>query len=121
MGGQYGVENIIKAVEFGFGVGDAIKKALADDGKIKGFEYFQIATSLWPGVGVIRNLEAIKQEFLEMDEDDKQEVIDHFAEDFDIPNDAVEAKIEKGFAMAIAIVDYVLDDFVFPEDEIPEG
>jgi len=104
-----GTDNIKKALKFVGTLTNSIVKALEDDGKIKGMEYFQIAMSLPGLIPVFRNINEIVDEYYDLDEMEMNELKLYFASEFDIPNDQVEEKIEKAFNILLALGDGIID------------
>lgn len=105
----FGIENIKKALTFAGNITRAFTKALSDDGKITGMEYFSIAMTL-PGITpIIKNIADIKDEYLDLDELELEELKIYFSSEFDIPNDDVEVKIEKAFDLVLQIADSITD------------
>lgn len=49
------------------------------------------------------------EEFKDLDQAETQELSDHFAAEFDLPNDEVEAKIEQAVAVIPEVYELVLD------------
>ena len=107
MAGTYGTEHVIKVISFGTELGDAIKDSLADDGKITGLEYVKIVKKAVPVVAIVKNIKGFLNELGELDADDKATILAHFKEKFDLPDDEVEMKVEKGFKLAMDLVEYI--------------
>ena len=109
---MYGTQKIKEALDFGFGFAQTIKEALADDGKISGIgEYIKIAKSVKPALEVIKSIGEMKDEFVDLDPMERDEIVEYFSEKFDLDNDEVELKIEKAFALLLSIADFVVDEF----------
>lgn len=104
-----GIDNIKKALKFAGTLTDSIVNALKDDGKIKGMEFFQIAMTLPGLVPVLRNVNEIVDEYYDLDLNEMEELKVYFKEEFDIPNDKVEEKIEKAFNLILALGDSILE------------
>ena len=104
-----GIDNIKKALKFAGTLTDSIVIALKDDGKIKGMEFFQIAMTLPGLVPVLRNVNEIVDEYYDLDLNEMEELKVYFKEEFDIPNDKVEEKIEKAFNLILALGDSILE------------
>ena len=95
-----GIESIKDALGTVIKVGTTVEDAL-EDKKINFFEAISIAKNsigLW---GVVKDFSNIKEEFLDLDDDEKDELIEFFAEELDLENDAVEIIIEKCFDFII--------------------
>ena len=95
-----GIESIKDALKTLIKVGTTVEGAL-EDKKINFFEAIAIAKNsigLW---GVIKDFSNIKEEFLDLDGDEKQELIEYFADELDLANDKVELIIEQCFDFVI--------------------
>ena len=95
-----GIESIKDALKTVIKVGTTVEDAL-EDKKVNFFEAIAIAKNsigLW---GVVKDFPNIKAEFLDLDGDEKQELIEYFADELDLDNDAVEVIIEKCFDFII--------------------
>lgn len=110
----FGIENIKKALKFAGTLTDSIVNALKDDGKIKGMEFFQIAMTLPNIIPVLKNISEIVDEYYDLDLSEMEELKVYFKNEFNIPNDKVEEKIEKAFNLILALGDGILD---FLEEE----
>lgn len=76
-------------------VGSKVIKA-NEDGKIDMGEAIGISISAVGLVGVFKNLPAIGEEIKNITPADITDLVNEFNADFDIPNDALEAKIKAG-------------------------
>jgi len=95
-----GIESIKDALKTVIKVGTTVEDAL-EDKKVNFFEAIAIAKNsigLW---GVVKDFPNIKAEFLDLDGDEKQELIEYFADELDLDNDQVEEIIEKCFDFII--------------------
>lgn len=118
----FGTDNIKKALKFAGTLTDSIVTALKDDGKIKGMEFFQIAMTLPGLVPVLRNVNEIVDEYYDLDLNEMEELKVYFKEEFNIPNDKIEEKIEKAFNLILALGDSILEFLNIDESsEEPTG
>ena len=111
---QYGIDVIKKAIKFGLNLQEAIRESLKDDGHISGMEYFKIAGALTGIIPIVTKISEIENEYNDLSTDEKTEINDYFAKEFDLPNDVIEVKIEKAFALIVLIVTGVDDMFEPP-------
>lgn len=90
-----GIDNIKTAVIAAINFGEKIEKNLADDGKISLTEALGIgATSFTDIMKIVKSGKEIKDEFLDLDDLEKEELIDLVKEELDLENDKVEVIIE---------------------------
>jgi len=104
MAGKLGIENLKIAAEAAINFGMKIEKNLVDDGKISVAEALGIgAGSFGDIVKVIKSGTQIKAEFIDLDDDEREELIDYIEEKFDLENDKVEKVIEKSIEMLVGL------------------
>jgi hypothetical protein len=103
-----GIENIKKAVSLVLTVGEDVAKGLADNGHLDLSEYIGIGIDLVGGVpGVVKNFKDIKIEFANLTVEKKNELIEFVKADFDIPQEEIEAKIEKAIDLINAVAEFI--------------
>jgi len=103
-----GIENIKKAVSLVLTVGEDVAKGLADNDKLDLSEYIGIGIDLVGGVpGVVKNFKDIKAEFSDLTAEEKNELIEFVKADFDIPQEEIEAKIEKAIDLINAVAEFI--------------
>ena len=115
---KFGIEMIKKAIKFAMNLKMAITKSLEDDGKITGMEYWNIAMTMPGLIPIIKNIKEIEDEFYDLDDAETKELQEYFAEEFDIPNELIELRIEKAFNLVLALIDGVSD--LIPKAETNE-
>lgn len=84
-----------------------VVNALADDGKIAITELFAIAPRLIIIPRLTEDVKASLNEFKNLTAAEAKEVSDYFKQEFDIPNDALEAHIEEGLDLLVEGYDTV--------------
>lgn len=77
-------------------VGNKVKDAVVDDGKINFTESVGIAMKAVQLVSVFKSLPEIQEELKVITEADVVELVTIFKEKFDLPNDAAEQTVEQG-------------------------
>lgn len=103
-----GIDNIKVAVVAAINFGEKIEKNLSDDGKISLIEALGIGATSFPDVmKIITSGPEIKAEFLDLDEDEKQELIDLVKEELDLDNDKVENIIETAIEFLEKLADLI--------------
>lgn len=100
---QFGIENIKKLLLFVFAFTDQAFKAGADS-KFKWTEIFGFADEIMQIPGVIKALPQIKQEFADLDDTERAELIAYIKEHFDIPDDHLEGMIETGLEVSVNLL-----------------
>lgn len=100
---MFGVENLKKLIKFSCDFTEQITEALAD-GKFTWMESFGFIDEVMQLPGVVKSFPAIKQELSELSPEERQELYDYLKEEFDIPNDRLEAFIENSLSLAIAAI-----------------
>lgn len=104
-----GIAKIKILLVFVITLGESFAKKM-EDKKISLVEGFGLAMDLRPLPSIIRDRKEIAAEFLDLDPDEKKELIELVALELDLPNDEVELKIEQGFEFGISMLDW-LDAF----------
>jgi hypothetical protein len=104
----YGVENIKKVIGFGLGLSKDIPKALAD-GKINIKDAPLFLDDALKIPGVISAAAQVKNEYLDLDRNEKEEINQFVADTLDYPDADVEEVIADAFKVAIDASDLVQD------------
>jgi DNA primase large subunit len=99
-----GTENLRIAISAGINLGIRIEKNLQDDGKISLGEAIAIGgASFGDVVKVIQKGVKIKDEFLDLTEDERNELVILIKNDLDLQDDKVENIIEKALDFLVAL------------------
>jgi len=104
---KFGIENIKKAVLFGIKFGTDTGKALADS-KVTWDEYPVLLGDLMGAGPIVSSGAALKDEINDLSEAESIELRDFINQNFDIPNDQLEAKIEASVNWLVATYDLYL-------------
>lgn len=99
----YGVENLKKLLKFSCDLTKQIATAL-EDGKFTWPESLGFVDEVAEIPGVVKSFPAIQKELSELSEDERKELVDYFAQEFDLPNDKAELNIEHALSVAIGLV-----------------
>lgn len=103
-----GISNLKIALVAVINLGEKIEKGLADDGKISLAEALSIgASSFGDVVRFIKSGNAIKQEYTDLDDKERVELIDLVKEELDLENDKVEVIIEKAVELLVNLEDLI--------------
>jgi len=97
---MFGIENLKKLVKFACDFTKQAASSLAD-----GWQWtdaFAFVDEMASIPGVIKSLPAVKQEIADLSAEERTELFNYLAEEFDIPNDKTEAFIEHSVAFAIS-------------------
>ena len=96
----FGIENLKKMVKFATDFTEQVADALKD-GKFSWTEAFGFVDEVMQIPGVVKSWPAIKQELSELSADERTALHQYVVEEFDIPNDKVEAFVENALGWAI--------------------
>lgn len=98
-------------------LGEGIQEKLAD-GKIKFLEYVSLVVDVFPDAfHIIKNGAQLKEEWLDFTDEERAEVVDYLVDELNLENDTLEAKIEKGFEMLMAVDSFVREWVPGDEEE----
>jgi hypothetical protein len=103
---QFGVENLKKVVQFGAKLGEGVADIL-EDGKVELGEAAALLPTLMEVPGILANKDKIKQEAADLSDDERAELKEVFATEFDPADDALEDKVEKSINAAVAVLDLI--------------
>jgi len=101
-----GLENIKKVLAFSFSLAKAIDLARAD-GKI---DYTDVQYLLAPAMKVVDAVAGAKQALAEIKDlsvEERAQLDAYIKAEFDISDDELEVKIEKGLALALHVAEFV--------------
>lgn len=97
-----GTENIKNALKWAIGFGMKFEDAL-EDGKISMTEWFGLGLKATGIVGVIKNATEAWDEFEDLNEEERIEVVNFVQTELDLENDQVEEYIEKAFELLVSL------------------
>lgn len=97
----YGVENLKKLIKFGCGFTKQVSVAL-EDGKFQWNEAFGFIDEVMEIPNVVKSFAEVKKELSELSETEIESLHAYLVEEFDLPNDAVEAFVENSVLFAIS-------------------
>lgn len=109
---QFGIENLTKVVEFGAKLGEGAAN-IFEDGKVELGEAAALLPTLMEVPGILANKDKIKQEAADLSDDERAELKEVFATEFDPADDSLENKVEKSINAAVAVLD-LIDAFKKP-------
>lgn len=108
MSGQYGIKETKEASEFLLALQGALIAALKD-GKIGFFELPNFFSSFFKLGPALENMALIPRELSDLQVNEIEELKVLFKQNFDLEDDALEAKIKEGFDLLLAIGKFVGD------------
>lgn len=97
---QVGVENLKRLIKFGCDVTKQLSDSLAD-----GYQWtdlLSLVDELSQIPGVVAALPQVKAELADLSPEERTELHAYLVEEFDLPNDKVEAFIENALSFALA-------------------
>lgn len=98
-----GTDNLKKLITLGLKITKQIQASL-EDKKFQLIELVNFIDELMLVPGVVSSWEDIKAEWQDLEEEERVELHDHFALEFDIPNDKVEAFIENALLQGVSLI-----------------
>lgn len=104
MGDKYGTANVKKVLDLVVELANVVGLSIRD-GKITTGNVALLLDEVFALKDF--DLEQFKFEFAELSADERSELLEHLKVKFDLPNDAVEARIERGAFLASRLVELV--------------
>lgn len=103
---MYGIGNLKKLIGVALGFTKQFQETFAD-GKFQLQELFNFVDEFIQVPDLVKNWPQVKQEFADLTPDERTELLTYFQQQFDLPNDKVEAFIEAALQNAISLVSLV--------------
>lgn len=103
MADVFGVLNLKKLIKFACDFTRQVATAL-EDGKFQLMEATGFFDEILQIPGVVKSFPAIKDELKDLSPEERQELYDYLAVEFDIPNDRVEVFVENSILFTISAV-----------------
>ena len=114
---KFGTDMIKDVAKWLIDLGENVQDKLSDDGKIKLGEYIALVVDAFPDAfRIIKGGAQLKDEWLDFSEDEKDDVIIYVAEELNLDNDLIEAKLEKGFEMLMSLDSFIREWDVYEAD-----
>lgn len=101
-----GIDQLKIVAKFGIDLGEAFAAALADK-KITLQEALGFLPTVMALPGILQAKDQIVAEFKDLDMAEREELNKYIQTEFDIANDQLENKIEKGLIAAVAVLDLI--------------
>lgn len=99
---KFGIENTKKLLKFVFDVTKQASSSLKDGWQwTDAVSFFDEAVQL---PGAIKSIPQVKNEITELSTEERADLLAYFKEEFDIPDDKVEERIEKGIEIGLSIL-----------------
>lgn len=108
-------DDIEKVLSFVLSLAQGVGKSLAD-GRISVWDLAYFFDSLLLAMPAIRSLPGAIKDMDDLDEKEKDDLLEYIDENFDVDTDHVDELVKKGLQAAVAICD-LIDDFIDWEDE----
>lgn len=106
--GNAGLNDLVEVMAFGFDLANTIIEAKSDGGGINIADVPKLFDLITPASKAFDGYENIPGAWQAATEEEKREVYQFFVDNFDITNDEVEAKVEKGVLAALYLLDFVI-------------
>ena len=101
---KLGIDNLKKALIAAINLAKKIEKNYTDDGKISFVEVLGIGASSFGDIlRVIKSGSEIKAEFINLDDNEKDELIQFVKDEFDLENDKIENIVEKSLEFLVGL------------------
>ncbi len=105
---KLGIENLKNAVVAAINLAEKVEKNYSDDGKLSFAEALGIGASSFGDIlKVIRSGNQIKQEFLDLDSEEKAELIELVNSELDLENDKLELIIERSIDFLVGLEELI--------------
>lgn len=104
-----GLKDLVEVVDFVFIAVDTFKKAKEDGGGINLLDLPKVLDLIKPADIAFDGYEVIPSAWLNATDIEKEAVYLHFKEKFDLADDKLELKIEKGVRIAYLVADFVIE------------
>jgi hypothetical protein len=99
-----GIEKLKEAAKAVVDFGEKIEEALKDDGKLTFVEGITIAVGSAPEIfSMVKDAGEIKDEFLDLDDIEREELSDFVASELDLNADGLEIVVEAGFELLVSL------------------
>ena len=95
-----GIKSIIVVMDTILDIGADIAAAM-DDKQLSLSEGLSLGKHIPGAIAAIKSAPDLPGELQDLDDEERAEIISHFANKFDLPNDQIEARVEKLFAVAV--------------------
>lgn len=112
---KQGVENTIILMDAVIGIGMDVAEVL-EDKKVSWIEGVGLANNIPNVMRAINAAKELPAELRDLDDAERDQIVAHFAAEFDLPSEELEEKLERVFAVAVglgsevmSIVDLVKD------------
>ncbi|TXH08656.1 MAG: hypothetical protein E6R04_10240 [Spirochaetes bacterium] len=108
MPGQYSIKNTLEVLDFGFGIGGAIKSSQAD-GKIDANDLVNLIPLLPLAGPAFEDLSLVPKELGEMAEDEAKQVLDHCRPKVAglISDEDLAKKVNAGLKVGLAMAEFL--------------
>lgn len=97
---KFGIKGLILLVSIGLAFEEARKKTMAD-GKPEWHEASYFMSPLMQAFTGFKDLKDVPNEIADLDDSERVELFNRFQNDFELPNDQTELKIEKGLKVGL--------------------
>ena len=105
-----GINETLDVVRFGVAVGNALGKAYADK-KFEVSDLLFLVDSLTKLPPALAGLEKVPEELKDLDAEEREQLLETIAKEFDIPQDNVESIIEDAIKLGVAIALFIRKHF----------
>ena len=101
MSEKVGIVNTIVVMDALLSVGGTIAEGLQDDGKFGIADSIKLAKNIPETLSAIHAAKEMPTELRDLDDEERAQIVAHFADKFDLPNDDLEERLERAFRVAV--------------------
>lgn len=118
------ITHLKTVIGFGIELGNAVGKSL-EDNKLSFEDVANFMGAFSKISAVMESFKFVSSELKDLDAAEMQSLKDQFIADFNLSNDEIESKIEKGLSLALSLYEFVKDlapkEKPAPEEPVVEG
>jgi len=105
---KVGIDHVIIVMDFVLAVGTDVAVAL-DDKKLSLSEALSLSKEIPGAIAAIRAAPDLSAELADLDDEERAQIIAHFAEKFSLPNADIEQRVEKLFSIAVNLAEQIVE------------
>lgn len=105
---KVGIDHIITVMDGILAIGTDLATAL-EDGKLSMVETIGLSKNIPAAIAAIKAAPDLPAEIRDLDDEERAQIIAHFSEKFDLPNDELEQRVEKLFAISVNVAEQAVE------------
>ncbi|MFA5688593.1 MAG: hypothetical protein WC959_05555 [Kiritimatiellales bacterium] len=112
---KVGIDSILEAMDFTLELGGDLDKKL-DDGKLSAVEAMQLTAHLPAALRVVKSAKNIPAELQDLDDDERKQIVAHFAKKFELSDKDAEVLAERLFENMLNLAKDVTESISIGKD-----